>query len=95
MSSPSKMIRPEVGCQGAGDHVEDGGLAGAIGADQAGDAALFNLQTAVVDRIETAECLRQVFKLQHPALVPPMRSLIWPHIASSLSRPLSGSQDGN
>src|SRR6185312_8387388 len=41
----------------AGDHVEQRGLARAVGPDQAGDAALGHVQGAVLQRIHPAECL--------------------------------------
>ncbi len=42
--------------QHAGDQIEGRALAGAVGADQADDAAAFDLETDIVDRDQPAEC---------------------------------------
>src|SRR5438309_1615992 len=44
----------------AGDHVEDGGLARAVGSDQPSDAAGLDGDRALVHRDDAAESLRQV-----------------------------------
>ena len=46
-----------VGRQRAGDDVEERGLAGAVGADEAGDRAAGDIQRAIGDRLHAAEPL--------------------------------------
>jgi hypothetical protein len=47
------LVRP----QETGDHVEDRGLAGAVGSDQAADLAAFDRERALVERPQAAETL--------------------------------------
>jgi hypothetical protein len=48
------------GAHGTGDDIEDSGFTGTVGADQAGNAAGFEFETAVVDRYQTAETFFQM-----------------------------------
>ena len=50
---------PLSGVLEAGDQIEDRGLAGAVGADQAQHLAAVELEADVVDGADTAEVLRQ------------------------------------
>ena len=58
------------GAVDAGDEIEDGGLAGAVGADQADDLALLDVEGEIVDGAETAEVLGQTRRLEkrHPSI---------------------------
>ena len=47
----------------AGDHAEQGGLAGAVGADDADDAAGRQLERQLVDQQPVGEALRQIVEL--------------------------------
>ena len=49
---------------GAGEHVEEGGLAGAVGPDQADDAAAGNGEVDVVARHQAAELLAHLLRLR-------------------------------
>ena len=55
MRSPLERDAAGVRLQEAGDRVEERGLAGAVGADEAGDAAFRDFQRAVVDGAHAAE----------------------------------------
>ena len=48
----------------AGDHVEDGGLARAVGADEADQLALADFQAHVADRRQAAEADGDIFEFQ-------------------------------
>ena len=48
-----------------GDHVEGGGLTGAVGADQGHDLALVDVQIQVIDGHHAAELHGGVFHMQH------------------------------
>src|SRR3546814_17304174 len=54
-----------VGLLLAGDHAEQRGLAGAVGADDADDGARRNLEAEVVDQQLVAEGLADVLRLDH------------------------------
>ncbi len=56
--------------QQTGDQVEDGGLAGAVRADQAKDAALRDIEIDVLQNLQAAKVLADVFELQHYLLPP-------------------------
>src|SRR5258707_1269986 len=58
---------PGIGRVYAGDHVEDGGLAGAVRADQAVDVALGNLERRVVHRAQAAERFADAADLEQRA----------------------------
>ena len=64
MSSPSKMIWPEVWREKAADQVEEGGLAGAVGADHRAQLARLDRHRHVVDGDQAAEMLRDVLDPQ-------------------------------
>ena len=49
----------------AGDQVEDGGLAGAVGADEGVDAALRDLEGGLVHRAQPAKRFRDTADAQH------------------------------
>src|SRR5215468_1397916 len=63
--------RSRRGRKGARQHVEDGALARAVGADQAEDLALIDLEGDVADGRETAETLVQPFDSKHGRERPP------------------------
>ena len=65
-SAPSKTMRPEVGRIEAGDQVDDGALARAVGADQAEDLALLDAQADTVDGLHAAEMLARGRRAQAP-----------------------------
>ena len=64
MSSPSKMMRPEVCCQKAADQVEERGLAGAVGTDDGAQLAGLDRHRHVVDGDQAAELLGDVLDPQ-------------------------------
>ena len=55
----AKRHLPLVGPQEAGDGIEDRRLARAVRSHQAGDAALLDLETAIPQRVQTAETMVQ------------------------------------
>ena len=65
MSAPSKNTRPSVGGEESGDDREQRGLAGAVRADQRGDAAGFAVNEAAIDGEQPAEAARDVLDAQH------------------------------
>ena len=65
ISRPSKRIEPADGRERARQHVEDRALARAVGADQAEDLALIDLERHVVDGGEAAETLDQTLDDKH------------------------------
>src|SRR3546814_806110 len=56
---------PVIGPQRTGDEVEQRGLAGAVGADQAGDAAFRHREAAMVDCPKAAKVFRQPGQYEH------------------------------
>src|SRR5207302_10584137 len=54
-----------VGFEEAGDDVEQGRLAGTVGADQAEDLAVVDREADVVDRLHPAEALAHATELEH------------------------------
>ena len=54
-----------VGGVDAGNVVEDGGLAGAVGADQTVDLAVFDLDGEIIDGVNAAEVLLHILHFQH------------------------------
>ena len=53
------------GAHGAGNDVEEGGLARAVGADDAGDVAGFDFEGAMVQGADAAEVLDQVSRFEY------------------------------
>src|SRR5262249_19725112 len=81
--------------QRAGDEVENGGLAGAIGPDQPGDAATLDAERDIVDGLYPAEMLRHADHLQHRPPAPrqhPRPSLTFDSQSTLLSSELSERQ---
>ena len=64
MSWPLKRIVPARGRQELGQQVEEGGLAGAVGADQGVDGAAPDLEVDVVHGHEALEFLREAARFQ-------------------------------
>ena len=75
MSAPSQKMRPPVGCQKPADEVEDRGLAGAVGADEAVEAAFRHRQVQVRKGRQPPEAHVQVFRPEqsHGNLMVPRR----------------------
>ena len=61
-TSPTRIV-PRVGLFLAGDHAEQRGLAGAVRADDADDAAGRQLEGQIVDQQLVAEALRQMLEI--------------------------------
>ena len=61
---------PRVGLLLAGDHAEERGLAGAVGADDADDAAAREAEREVLDQQPVAVALAQVLGLDHDVAQP-------------------------
>jgi hypothetical protein len=59
------VIEPESGCLLPGDHPEQRGLAGAVRADDADNAAGRQLERQIVDQQPVAIALLQAFDLDH------------------------------
>ena len=59
------MTSPRRRREKAGDEIDDGALAGAVGADQAEDLALGDAQIDAVDGLDAAEVLAEVDELKH------------------------------
>src|SRR5690606_22437581 len=83
-----KRDRPCVGRKDAGDHVEQGGLAGAVRADDGEDFAPLHVEADAIDRKQTAEALGRTVDGQERAHDP--RSLMPIFLASHGQMP-SGS----
>ena len=64
MSSPSNRMRPEVGVEKSADQIEEGGLAGAVGADHRAQLAGLDRHRDVVDGDQAAEMARDVLDLE-------------------------------
>ncbi len=62
-----------VGRHQAQDHAKRGGLAGAIGAEEAGEPAVLGLEAEAVDRLKSAEALAHAFDGQS-VVHPPARA---------------------
>src|SRR5690606_20188874 len=62
--TPGQHETPVVGRHQAGDHIEEGGLASAIGADQAVDLARVDAQTHLAEGLHAAEALGHPADLQ-------------------------------
>ena len=76
--------------KGAGDHVEQRRLAGAVRPDQPGDRAALDLQRAAVDREHIAKTLGDlpyVYRRRHDALMPP-KGVAAPRAATGFRMPL-------
>ena len=74
MRSPSSQTSPAVGCIVL-DAVEDGGLAGAVRADQRGDRAALDREGAIVDGADAAEVLAEAAHLKHWRSRPARRAI--------------------
>ena len=64
---PLISARPSLGGRIAGQDAHGGGLAGAVGAEEAPDLPFLHPEGNVVDRQHAGELLGQVFDLDHPA----------------------------
>src|SRR3546814_8286545 len=60
-----ELDAPVIGPQRTGAEVEQRGLAGAVGAEQAGDAAFRHREAAMVDCPKTAKVFRQPGQYEH------------------------------
>ena len=60
--------RTVIGREHAGDEVEDGRLAGAVGSDQRVQRTIANGERRIGHRLDAAERLREVARLQHHAV---------------------------
>ena len=71
MSSPLNRILPESGGQQGADHIDERGLAGAVGADQRDELALGDGQVDVVDGVRVAEIFLQIDGLEEIHVIIP------------------------
>ena len=70
MSLPSSRMRPALGCERAGHQIDEGGLAGAVGADERVARAALEAEIDVVGDAQRAEALRQAVRLERrPSLI--------------------------
>ncbi len=64
-SSPSTKAEPLSGCKRGIENAQRGALAGAVGAEQAGDAAVLGAKAHAAQRLHGAEPLHQLLGLDH------------------------------
>ena len=67
MSTAVEEDAAAVGAQGAGDAVDQGGLAGAVGADESEALARLHVKVTPVERGEAAEALDHAVDLEEGA----------------------------
>ena len=65
MRSPLNATSPAVGFERAGDQIEAGGLAGAVGTDHREDFALAHVEADVLDGDQTAKRLGEIADRKH------------------------------